>query len=156
MEYIKQIIPNFIQSGSLSPEIIFEAISTESLTDLKRKVQLAFAKQRSEIISCSKLCRKYSNQNSNFRKLLSRFRNTSSRISSYSRSNFRQKRRSLSRQEKLIYIRPELTELIKRLLLRNKGEELIWNIIKCMMVIHLMIKLDKYESNILFKRNKAV
>lgn len=48
MEYIKQIIPNFIQSGSLSPEIIFEAISTESPTDLKRKVQLAFAKQRKE------------------------------------------------------------------------------------------------------------
>lgn len=48
MEYIKQIIPNFIQSGSLSPEIIFEAISTNSLTDLKRKVQLAFAKQRKE------------------------------------------------------------------------------------------------------------
>lgn len=48
MEYIKQIIPEFIKSQSLDPSIIFEAVSSKSLTDLKQKVQVAMRKQKEE------------------------------------------------------------------------------------------------------------
>lgn len=48
MQQLKQIIPEFIKSGQFTPEIIFEALTAKSLTDLKQKVRLAMAKQREE------------------------------------------------------------------------------------------------------------
>jgi len=48
MEYIKQIIPEFIKSNSLDPSIIFEAVSSKSITELKSKVRLAMQKQKKE------------------------------------------------------------------------------------------------------------
>lgn len=48
MEYIKQIIPEFIKSNSLDPSIIFEAVSSKSITELKSKVKLAMQKQKKE------------------------------------------------------------------------------------------------------------
>lgn len=48
MEYIKQILPEFIKSQSLDPSIIFEAISSKSLTDLKNKVRESLEKRKQE------------------------------------------------------------------------------------------------------------
>ena len=48
MEQIKAVIPDFIRSGSLAPDIIFEALTCKSLSDLKYKVQKAMAKQKEE------------------------------------------------------------------------------------------------------------
>ena len=45
LEYLKQIIPDFIKSGSVTPDIIFEAMTTKSLTDLKNKVRTSMKKQ---------------------------------------------------------------------------------------------------------------
>lgn len=48
MEYVKQIIPEFIKTGSLTPDIILEALTTKSLTDLKQKIKTAMRKQKEE------------------------------------------------------------------------------------------------------------
>ena len=48
METIKQVIPEFIKSGSLTPDIIFEAMTSKSLTDIKYKVKTAMLKQKEE------------------------------------------------------------------------------------------------------------
>lgn len=48
MDYVRQIIPNFIQSGAMSPEIIFEAVNTKSLSDLQNKVKVSMAKAKEE------------------------------------------------------------------------------------------------------------
>ena len=48
IEYIKQLIPSLIQGGALQPDIIFEAITTKSLADLKNKVKEALYKQKEE------------------------------------------------------------------------------------------------------------
>ena len=48
MEYIKQILPEFIKTGSLTPDIILEALTTKSLSDLKQKVRTAMKKQKEE------------------------------------------------------------------------------------------------------------
>lgn len=48
MEYLKQVIPDFIKSGSVTPDIIFEAMTTKSLSDLKQKVRIAMKKQKEE------------------------------------------------------------------------------------------------------------
>ena len=45
---IKSIIPEFVKSQALAPDIIFEAMTTKSLTDLKYKVQKAMKKQKEE------------------------------------------------------------------------------------------------------------
>ena len=48
IESIKAVIPDFIKSGSLDPSIIFEALTSKSLTDLKTKVQKAMKQQKQE------------------------------------------------------------------------------------------------------------
>lgn len=48
MEQIKAVLPDFIKANSLSPDIIFEAMTAKSLTDLKYKVRNALAKQKEE------------------------------------------------------------------------------------------------------------
>lgn len=48
LEYIKQIIPEFIKNGTMAPDIIFEAITCKSVTDIKLIVRKALQKQRDE------------------------------------------------------------------------------------------------------------
>lgn len=48
IETIKSVIPEFIKSGTLEPGIIFEALTSKSLTELKYKVQKAFKTQKEE------------------------------------------------------------------------------------------------------------
>ena len=48
MEQIKSVIPDLIKSGAFTPDIIFEALTTKSLTELKHKVTLAMKKQKEE------------------------------------------------------------------------------------------------------------
>lgn len=48
IEYIRQIIPDFIKSGQFGPEIIFEAITAKSLSELKILVRKAMKKQKEE------------------------------------------------------------------------------------------------------------
>ena len=48
LQNLKQIIPELIKSQLLTPDIIFEAMSAKSLTDLKYKVQKAMKIQKEE------------------------------------------------------------------------------------------------------------
>jgi hypothetical protein len=41
---IQSVIPEFIKSGSLAPDIIFEALTSKSMSDLKKLVKQAMAK----------------------------------------------------------------------------------------------------------------
>ena len=47
-EQIKQIIPEFVKSGGLPPDIILEAITSKSLPDLKYKVKKAMQQSKDE------------------------------------------------------------------------------------------------------------
>lgn len=48
IQTIKQLIPEFIKSGQVSADIIFEAITSKSLSQLKTMVRKAIAKQKAE------------------------------------------------------------------------------------------------------------
>ena len=48
LEYIKQIIPDFIRNGSMSSDVIFEALTCKSVTEMKLIVQKAMKKQKEE------------------------------------------------------------------------------------------------------------
>lgn len=48
LQTIKSLIPEFIKSGSVDPEIVFEAMTSKSMTDLKQKAILAIRKQKQE------------------------------------------------------------------------------------------------------------
>lgn len=48
LQTVKQLVPEFIRSQALSPDIIFEALTTKSLTDLKYKIQKAIQVQKEE------------------------------------------------------------------------------------------------------------
>lgn len=48
LEQIKTIIPDFVKSGGLPPDIIIEAITSKSIPDLKYKVKKALQIQKDE------------------------------------------------------------------------------------------------------------
>lgn len=48
LQLLKQMIPEFVKSQSLAPDIIFEALTSKSLTDLKYKVKKAMQIQKEE------------------------------------------------------------------------------------------------------------
>ena len=48
LEQIKNIIPDFVKSGGLPPDIIIEAVTSKSLPDLKYKVRKAMQIQKDE------------------------------------------------------------------------------------------------------------
>ena len=48
LEYIKQILPDFIKNGAMAPDIIFEALTCKSVTDIKLIVKKAIQKQHDE------------------------------------------------------------------------------------------------------------
>lgn len=48
LQSLKAVIPDLIKSQLLSPDIIFEALTSKSLSDLKYKVQKALQKQKEE------------------------------------------------------------------------------------------------------------
>lgn len=48
LEQIKAIIPEFVKSGNMPPDIILEAMTSKSIPDLKNKVKKAIKKQKEE------------------------------------------------------------------------------------------------------------
>lgn len=48
IETVKSIIPEFVKSGGLPPDIILEALTSKSLPDLKHKVKIAMKQQKEE------------------------------------------------------------------------------------------------------------
>ena len=48
LQTIKQMIPEFVKSQRIDPDIIFEALTSKSLTDLKYKVKKAIQVQKDE------------------------------------------------------------------------------------------------------------
>ena len=48
LEQVKAIIPEFVKTGSLPPDIIIEAITCKSLPDLKQKIKTALDQQKQE------------------------------------------------------------------------------------------------------------
>ena len=48
LEQIKAIIPEFVKSGGLPPDIIIEAITSKSIPDLKYKIKKAMQSQKEE------------------------------------------------------------------------------------------------------------
>ena len=48
LQQLKQMVPELVKMQQLPPEIIFEALSTKSLSDLKYKVKKALQKQKEE------------------------------------------------------------------------------------------------------------
>ena len=48
LETVKQLIPEFIKSNSLAPDIIFDTLTSKSLAEIKSKVKLAMKKQKEE------------------------------------------------------------------------------------------------------------
>lgn len=48
LEYIKSLLPDFIKNGAMAPDIIFEALTCKSVTDIKLIVRKAMQKAKEE------------------------------------------------------------------------------------------------------------
>lgn len=80
IEYIKQVIPEFIKSQSLDPSIIFEAMTCKSLTSLKQKVKMAMAKQKEENNQLQQLSQQLQQSQSQIKELENALRQSQSQI----------------------------------------------------------------------------
>lgn len=113
MQTIKSTLPDLIKSGLVSADIIFEALTAKSLTELKYTVKKAIENRKLKIIS-------YSNCSRNQRKLVSSYNRHSK---SYRRLNRKQNllmnkecsliSRRFNQNIKLIGIKLKQIELIK-------------------------------------------
>lgn len=55
LEQLKQLVPDLIKSGIVTPDIMFEAMTTKSLTNFKRMVRQSIEKQKQENNQLQKL-----------------------------------------------------------------------------------------------------
>lgn len=58
IETVKSIIPEFVKSGGLPPDIIIEAVTSKSLPDLKYKIRDAMKRQKEEMNQIQQLAQK--------------------------------------------------------------------------------------------------
>ena len=56
-EQLKQLIPELVKAGQISPDLIIEAITNKSTTDIKRKIKKAIEKQKQENDQVQQLAR---------------------------------------------------------------------------------------------------
>ena len=80
IQTLKSIIPEFIKSQSLTPDIIFEAVTSKSLTDLKHKVQKALKLQKEENNQVIQLSQQLEEAQAQMQKMQSELQKSQSKI----------------------------------------------------------------------------
>ena len=86
LQTIKSMIPEFIKSQAMPPEIIFEALTSKSLTDLKYKVQKAIKIQKQENNQLTQLQQKLEETSQQAQKLQQELQNAQQKIQSLDES----------------------------------------------------------------------
>lgn len=80
MQTIKSIIPELVKSQAVSPDIIFEALTSKSLTDLKYKVKKAIQLQKEENNQINQLSQKLEESSQQIKQLQQELQKASQKI----------------------------------------------------------------------------
>ena len=113
MEYIKQILPEFIKTGSLTPDIILEALTTKSLSDLKQKVRTAMRKQKEENNQMQQLAQQNQEMQEQLKQISSEFDKAQKKIEQLNQAKLQLEQQEIQLKNKLEWYKAQTDRTYK-------------------------------------------
>lgn len=101
IETVKSIIPEFVKSGGLPPDIILEALTSKSLPDLKHKVKLAMKKQKEENNQLQQMSQKAQELEQQLKEVTSQLQKATNKIESLNEAKIQLEQQRIQMQNKV-------------------------------------------------------
>lgn len=101
LEQIKAIIPEFVKSGGLPPDIIIEAITSKSIPDLKYKVKRAMQAQKDENNQISQLTQQLEEAQNQMKQMQSELQKAQNQVESLNQSKLQLEQQDLKMKYQL-------------------------------------------------------
>lgn len=98
MQQIKTIVPELMKIGTIDPQIIFEALTARSLTELKTKVKLSMKKQKEENNLLQKLQEKSEQLEQELQKTQQELQKANNQIQSLNESKLKLEQEKLKKE----------------------------------------------------------
>lgn len=107
IETVKSIIPEFVKSGGLPPDIILEALTSKSLPDLKRKVKLAMKQQKEEQNQLSQAVQKAQELEQQLKQVSEELQKAQKKIESLNESKIKLEQQKLQMENKVNWFKAQ-------------------------------------------------
>ena len=104
---IQQIVPDFIKSGTLAPDIIFEALTSKSMSDLKKSVRMAMAKQKAENNQIQQLTQQGEQLNQQLQEAQKQLQEAQKKIEQYESQKMQLEQSKLQMQHKVDWFKAQ-------------------------------------------------
>ena len=101
LEYIKQLIPDLAKSGIISSDIIFDALTTKSLTELKTKAKISMQKQKEENNQIMQLSQKLQETENQFKQCTQELQKAQKKIEQLNESKMQLEAQKIQLQYKV-------------------------------------------------------
>ena len=121
---IQQIIPDFIKSGSLAPDIIFEALTAKSMTDLKKLVKQAMAKQKAENNQIQQLTQQGEELNQQLQEAQKQLQAAQKKIQQYEAQRMQLEQNKIQMQHKVDWFKAQTDRTYKENEIENDKRKL--------------------------------
>lgn len=95
IKVIQQTLIEFIKSGGLDPDIVIEAMTAKSLTDLKAKVKKAFAKRKKEMDQTGQLQQQFEQAQQQLQELQAQNQQLQSKVEQLNEAKIENERRKI-------------------------------------------------------------
>lgn len=119
LEWIKSIIPEFVKSQALAPDIILEAATTKSLTDLKQKVQKALKKQKEENDQLGQLSQQVEQLNQQLQQSQSEYQKAANKIEQLNEQKMQLEQAKMQMENELEWFKAKTERDYKETTARN-------------------------------------
>lgn len=114
MQQIWQVIPEFIKSGQLQPEILFEIITAKSLSEMKYKVQKALRKQEEKNDVVKKLQEQLEQAGQQNQQLQQQLKEVSSQLKKLDEQKMRLEQEKMQLQYKVDWFKAQADQKYKQ------------------------------------------
>lgn len=116
LETIKSIIPDFVKSGGLPPDIIFEALTSKSIPELKHKIKEAMQIQKQENNQIQQLIQKSEELEKQLQRASSELQKANQKIESLNQSKLELEQKSLLMKDKLEWYKAQTDRSYKEVM----------------------------------------
>lgn len=101
IETVKSVIPEFVKSGGLPPDIILEALTSKSLPDLKQKISYAMKKQKQEVDQIQQISQKAQELEQQLKQTTQQLEKATQKIESLNESKLQLEQQKIQMQYKI-------------------------------------------------------
>ncbi len=101
LEIIKAVIPEFVKSGGLPPDIIIEALTSKSIPELKQKIKIAMKKAKEENNQIQQLAQKAEQLEQELQKTTQELKQANSKIEQLNQTKLQLEQQELTMKNQL-------------------------------------------------------